>query len=142
MFLGEFAHSLDDKGRLTLPAKFRARLAEGLVMTTGADNCLLVYPMDEFSALFEKVSALPMMGRDAANLRRLLFTNAHDALPDKQNRVIIPQHLREYAGIAGEAIVVGVGKYIEIWNPEAWQNTKVEVQSQAANKDVWRELGI
>lgn len=142
MFLGEFTHTLDEKSRLTLPAKFRARLADGVVMTTGADKCLLIYPLDEFKLLFERVSALPVMGREAATLRRMLYSNAHDAMPDKQNRVVIPQPLREYAEITNEAVVVGVGKFIEVWNPREWQRALEEVQAHASRKDVWASLGI
>lgn len=142
MFLGEFAHSLDEKSRLALPAKFRTRLAEGLVMTTGTEKCLLVYPMDEFRLLFEKVSALPMMGHDAAMLRRMIFTNAHDTTPDKQNRVVVPQALREYASIADEVVVVGVGKFIELWSPAEWQAARNEIREHAAQKDVWANLGV
>ncbi|MCS6846353.1 MAG: division/cell wall cluster transcriptional repressor MraZ [Anaerolineae bacterium] len=142
MFLGEFTHTLDEKSRLTLPAKFRARLADGVVMTTGADKCLLIYPLDEFKLLFERVSALPVMGREAATLRRMLYSNAHDAVPDRQNRVVIPQPLREYAEITNEAVIVGVGKFIEVWNPREWQRALEEVQAHAARKDVWASLGI
>ncbi len=142
MFLGEFTHTLDEKSRLTLPAKFRSRLAEGVVMTTGSDKCLLVYPLDEFKLLFERVSALPIMGREAATLRRMLYSNAHDAVPDKQNRVVVPQPLREYAGITTEAVIVGVGKFIEVWNPQEWQRAREEVQAHAAQKELWANLGI
>ena len=142
MFLGEFTHTLDDKSRLALPAKFRTRLEAGLVMTTGTDKCLLVYPVDEFGVLFEKVSALPVMGRESATLRRMLFTNAHDAMPDKQNRVVIPQALREYSEIINEATIVGVGKFIEVWNPHEWSRARAEVREHAAQKDVWAGLGI
>ena len=142
MFLGEFTHTLDEKSRLTLPAKFRARLADGVVMTTGTDKCLLIYPLDEFKLLFERVSALPVMGREAATLRRMLYSNAHDAVPDKQNRIVVPQLLREYAEITNEAVVVGVGKFIEVWNPREWQRALEEVQAHASQKDVWASLGI
>ncbi|MFN4292860.1 MAG: division/cell wall cluster transcriptional repressor MraZ [Thermoflexales bacterium] len=142
MFLGEFTHSLDEKSRLTLPAKFRARLADGVVMTTGTDKCLLIYPLDEFKLLFERVSALPVMGREAATLRRMLYSNAHDAVPDKQNRVVIPQPLREYAEITNEAVVVGVGKFIEVWNPREWQRALEEVRAHASQKETWASLGI
>jgi MraZ protein len=142
MFLGEFNHTLDEKSRLTLPAKFRRRLADGVVMTAGTEKCLLVYPLDEFRQLFEKVSALPVMGKEAATLRRMLFTHASDAAPDKQNRVVIPQALREYAEIMNEVVLVGVGKFIEIWNPNEWRRAQEEVQQHAANKDIWAGLGI
>lgn len=142
MFLGEFVHTLDEKSRLTLPAKFRARLADGVVLTAGTDRCLLVYPLDEFKLLFERVSALPVMGTEAATLRRMLYSNAHDAVPDKQNRVVVPQTLREYAQITTDVIVVGVGKFIEMWNPKEWQRAREQVQTHASQKDVWASLGI
>jgi MraZ protein len=142
MFLGEFIHSLDEKSRLALPAKFRARLADGVVMTAGSDKCLLVYPLDEFKLLFERVSALPVLGKEAASLRRMLFSNAHDAIPDKQNRVVIPQPLREFAEITNEVVLVGVGKFIEVWAPRAWEQAKQEVREDAARGEVWGKLGI
>jgi len=92
--------------------------------------------------LFERVSALPIMGREAATLRRMLYSNAHDAVPDKQNRVVVPQPLREYAGIVGEVVIVGVGKFMEVWNPQEWQRAREEIQAHAAQKDVWAGLGI
>ena len=113
MFLGKFDHTLDEKSRLTLPARYRARLADGLVIMSGTESCLLVYPMDEFQTLFDKLSALPMVDPQAAVLRRLLFMNASDAVPDKQNRIVVPQPLREHSGIVSEAVVVGVGRWIE-----------------------------
>lgn len=142
MFLGTFVHTLDDKNRLALPAKFRARLADGVVITTGADKCLLVYPAEEFRALFERVSALPLMDREAAMLRRLLFTNAYDTVPDKQNRVVIPQVLCDYAALTGEVVVVGVGRFIELWAPSEWERAQQEVRARAADQGLWAKLGI
>lgn len=142
MFLGEFAHTLDEKSRLALPAKFRARLVDGVVLTAAAEKCLLIYPADEFKLLFERVSALPVLDRDSAGLRRMLFSNAHDAVPDKQNRVVIPQPLREFAEITNEVVLVGVGKFIEVWTPRAWASEKQAVRDQASRGEVWGRLGI
>lgn len=142
VFLGEFVHTIDEKSRLTLPAKFRTRLADGVVLTPGLDRCLQVYPLDEFRTLFDRVTSLPMTSREAMTLRRLLFSNAHDVTPDKQNRVLIPQPLREYASLTDEAVVVGVGKFIEVWNPQEWQRARQEIQSHAAQRDIWAGLGI
>jgi MraZ protein len=142
MFLGEFKHTLDDKSRLTLPAKFRARLAPGVVMTAGTDRYVLIYPQDEFEQLAERVNGLPLIDREAATLRRLLFVNASDAVPDKQGRVLVPEPLRAHAEITSEVVIVGVGKFIEIWSPEQWQRARAEIQDHAAQESLWARLGI
>jgi MraZ protein len=142
MFLGEFRHTLDDKSRMTLPARFRAQLSQGVVMTAGIEHYALVYPQDEFERLAERVTALPLTGRDAATLRRLLFVNASNAIPDKQGRVLLPESLREHAGISSEVVIVGVGKFIEVWSPEAWEQARAEIQDHAAQESLWASLGI
>ncbi len=142
MFLGEFRHSLDEKSRITLPAKFRPELMLGVVMTAGIDRYALIYPSAEFELLAQKVNQLPLTGRDAATLRRLLFVNATDAVPDKQGRVIVPELLRQYAGINGEVVIVGVGKFIEMWSPEEWQRARQQIEEHAAQESVWAKLGI
>ncbi len=142
MFLGEFVHNLDEKSRLTLPAKFRARLTDGVVLTTSHEKCLLMYPTDEFRVLFERISALPTMSEEAAMLRRMFFTNAHDVEPDKQSRVLIPQRLREYANIRDSVVIVGVGKFVELWAPEEWERTREALRRLAEQKDIWQKLGI
>jgi MraZ protein len=88
------------------------------------------------------VSALPILHKEVASLRRMLFSNAHDAVPDKQNRVVIPQPLREFAEITNEVVLVGVGKFIEVWTPREWQRARQEVREHAAQGDVWSRLGI
>jgi MraZ protein len=142
MFLGKYAHTLDEKGRLTLPAKFRARLVDGLVLTSGIEKCLVVYPMEAFQPLFEKVSALSMADLNANILRRKLFEYASDIVPDKQNRVLLPQELRDYAGITSEAIVVGVGKWIEIWGPDGWKAQQALIAAQSENLEALVKLGV
>jgi MraZ protein len=142
MFLGEFKHTLDDKSRITLPAKFRLRLASGIVMTAGMDRYVLVYPQDEFERLAERVDALPLTGREAATLRRSLYANASDAVPDKQGRVVMPESLREHAGIGTEVVIAGVGRFIEVWSPEEWQRARTEVREDAAQQEIWAKLGI
>ncbi|MCL4504702.1 MAG: division/cell wall cluster transcriptional repressor MraZ [Chloroflexi bacterium] len=142
MFLGEFRHSLDDKSRITLPAKFRSELQQGVVMTAGMDHYVLIYPRAEFELLAEKVNHLPLTGRDAATLRRLLFVNANDAIPDKQGRIIVPELLRQYASISADVVIVGVGKFIEMWSPEEWQRARSEIAEHAAQESIWAKLGI
>ena len=142
MFIGQYGHTLDDKNRLALPARFRADLERGVVMTAGTESYLLVYALAEFEKLAEKVDALSLVAQDAATLRRLLYVNAGVGELDKQGRVIVPENLRVHAGIQKDAIVVGVGKFIEIWNPENWEKAKAEVQDAATQKHIWAKLGI
>ena len=142
MFLGEFIHTIDEKGRLTVPARFRADLAAGLVVTRGIDRCLAIYPIDEWKQLAEQVSALPMTDRRARAFRRLVFASASDAIPDKQGRVLIPPHLREYASLDGEAVVTGLNTYIEVWNTESWGEERDRVEGGSVNIEEWAALGI
>lgn len=142
MFLGEYVHSIDEKGRLTVPARFRAELDAGLVVTRGIDRCLAIYPMEEWRRLAEEVSALPMTDRRARAFRRLVFANASDAIPDKQGRVLIPPHLREYANLGTDVIVIGLDTYIEVWNPDAWHGERERVEGCDGNIEEWEALGI
>ena len=130
MFLGRHSHNLDDKGRLALPAKFREELGEGVVLTRGFDQCLLVYPISAWTPLAERVSALSISDPDARVLRRMLFANATDAQLDRQGRVLVPVDLRAHAGIERETIVVGMHTFIEIWSPEGWA-----AQSEVVERD-------
>ncbi len=141
MFLGEFRHTLDEKSRITLPAKYRARLASGIVMTTGTKRFVLVFPMDEFGSLAERVGALSLVAAETAMLRRQLFSNAVDLEPDKQGRVVVPESLKKYAAIDQEVVIVGVGNHIEIWSPEEWQRERDEI-ARAALDNPWAKLGI
>jgi MraZ protein len=141
MFLGEYNHTIDEKGRLTLPAKYRAELAPGVVVTRGIDKCLFVFPMAEWQKLSEKVSALPLTDTAAREFRRLLFSGATDADLDKQGRVLLPQYLREYAGLNGNVVVAGLNTHMEIWSPEAWSIIRANIDS-AASVEQWAQLGI
>lgn len=142
MFLGEFVHTIDEKGRLTIPAKFRDDLAAGLVITRGIDRCLAIYPMEEWRRLAEQVSALPVTDRRARAFRRLVFANASDAIPDKQGRVLIPPRLRKYASLDGEVVVTGLNTYIEVWNSAAWDEERERVEGYDADIEEWAALGI
>ncbi len=121
MFLGEYEHTVDTKGRVAIPAKFRSELEEGLVVTRGFDQNLLVYPMSVWKELAERVNALPMSQPATRNLRRLLFASAADLELDKQGRILLPANLRQYAGIETDAVVAGMDSFIEIWSSERWQ---------------------
>lgn len=124
MFLGEYAHNLDDKGRLTIPARLRDELAQGLVITRGYDECLVIYPPSEWSELVRKSSQLPSTSRAARAYSRWVFGGAHETVPDKMGRVLIPSFLREYAGIGEEAIMVGMNTCMEVWDPAKWRRAQ------------------
>jgi MraZ protein len=142
MFLGEFIHAIDEKGRLTIPAKFRADLAAGLVVTRWIDRCLVIYPLEEWKRLAERVSALPVTDRRARAFRRLVFANASDAVPDRQGRVLIPPRLREYAGLDSDVIVTGLDTYIEVWNTGDWAQERERVEGDDVDAEQWATLGI
>jgi len=132
MFLGRYAHSLDAKGRLAVPARFRDALAEGVVLTRGIDRCLALYPMATWLPLAERVSALPITDPDARNFRRMVFAEAIDVDLDAQGRVLVPPELRRYAGLEREALVVGVNTAIEIWSPERWAAVESVMEEDGA----------
>jgi MraZ protein len=142
MFLGEFTHTIDDKGRLTLPSKFRPDFASGIIITRGIDQCLFAFPMGEWQNLAQRVSSLPLGESHAREFRRLLFSGASDDVPDKQGRVLIPQYLRDYAGLNGEVIVAGLDTHVEIWNPDAWNEARKGFESGALDAEHWAKLGI
>jgi MraZ protein len=133
MFLGEYEHSIDSKGRIAVPAKFRPRLERGLVVTRGFERCLQVYPMEQWQALAERVSGLSLGSGEARSLRRLLFASAFDTELDRQGRVLIPASLREYAGIGDTAIVAGMNTYFEIWSLDTWNDAQATLDEAATS---------
>jgi MraZ protein len=143
MFLGEYWYTLDEKFRLTLPAKFRPQLTSGVVLTAGTDKCILVYSQEAFEVIAEKINALPLTGQDAAEFRRLMFSKATAAELDKQGRVIVPEKLRDYAELeTSEVVVLGVGKHIEVWSPTRWNVMAAKIDDTASQAAIWAKLGI
>jgi MraZ protein len=132
VFLGEFEHAVDDRGRIAVPAKFRPALADGMVVTRGIEHCLIVWPMDEWRLITEKLRQLSLMNADSRRLVRLLTSAAADATPDRLGRILIPSSLREYAGLADSAVVVGVLDRVEIWSRESWETERSTTESEGA----------
>lgn len=130
MFLGTHTPRLDDKGRLFLPAKFRDRLAEGLVVTRGQERCLYVFPTDEFTQLVTTMQSAPMTSKGVRDYLRVFLSGASDEVPDKQGRVTVPAGLRTYAGLDRECTVIGAGSRVEIWDTQSW-NAYLEGTEQA-----------
>jgi len=120
MFMGEFEHSIDTKGRLIIPAKFREQLGEQFVVTRGMDGCLFGYPMSEWAALQEKLKALPVNRKDARAFVRFFYSAATEYELDKQGRIILPKSLQDHAALSKQCVIVGVANRFEIWSQERW----------------------
>lgn len=144
MFLGEFNHSLDNKGRLTIPAKFRNALANGLVVTRNpADQCLLVFPQAEWEKLADKVSALPLTDPRSAAFRRAFFSAAEDLEPDGQGRILLSQRLRTYAQIDADVVIAGQNKFLELWAPTLWEEKVLnELDETVLSSDFFSTLSL
>ena len=126
---GTVTPRLDDKGRLILPAKFRSRLAPGLVMTRGQERCLFLLPMDEFRRMYDQIRQAPVTSKQARDYLRVFLSGASDEIPDKQGRVSIPAPLRAYAGLDRDVAVIGAGTRVEIWDAQAWETYLAEQES-------------
>lgn len=143
MFIGEYTHTLDPKGRLAVPTKFRVSLKAGAVITRGLDNCLFLYTLEEWQKLAEKLAALPLSQGNARAFARLMLAGAMDAELDSQGRVVIPEYLRQFAHLQKEIVVAGLYSRLEIWDKNAWDNyrAKAEEGSEAIAERMM-ELGI
>jgi MraZ protein len=135
LFLGTYSPRLDDKGRLILPAKYRAELAEGLVLTRGQERCLYVFSQAEFERVHEQMRQAPISSKQARDYIRVFLSGASDEVPDKQGRVTIPQALREYAGLERELAVIGAGTRAEVWDAGAWEAYLAEKENEFSETD-------
>lgn len=129
MFMGEYQHSLDDKGRIIVPAKFREGLDGRCVVTRGLDQCLFLYPGAEWERLEEKLKQLPLTKGDARAFVRFFFSGATDVELDKQGRIMIPANLREYAGLTKDVVAIGVSTRVELWSKDIWEKYMAEAES-------------
>lgn len=120
--MGEFQHTLDEKGRMIVPVKFREELGTAFVMTRGLDKCLFVYPREEWQILENKLKSLPMTRADARSFVRFFFSGATECELDKQGRILIPANLRDYAGLSKDCVVLGVSNRVEIWSQSEWND--------------------
>jgi MraZ protein len=131
VFLGEFEHTIDDKGRVAVPARFREEISEGLVLTRGFERCLQVFPKAVWQSLAQRISGLSLGSEEARNLRRLLFSGAAEVDFDRQGRILIPQNLREYAGLNEQVVIAGLNTHFELWSRENWDNVLNTLDSSA-----------
>jgi MraZ protein len=143
MFIGEYTHNLDDKGRLAVPKKFRSDLSKGAVVTRGLDNCLFLYTKNEWEKLAEKLSSLPFAQANTRAFARLMLAGAMDVKLDKQGRIILPEYLRSFAGLKKSTIVAGLYNRLEIWDQTAWKS--YTAKNEKASNDIaeqMSELGV
>ena len=131
MLIGEYKHSLDPKKRVSVPSKVRKEVGERAVLTKGLENCLFLFPMKEWEPVAEKLSALPMGQKDSRGFARLLLSGAAEVELDQLGRVLVPDYLRDYAGLKKAVIVAGVGSRLEIWDEETWQAHKRELEKNS-----------
>lgn len=131
--MGEYLHTIDGKGRLIVPAKFREALGETFIATKGLDHCLFVYPTDEWKILEEKLRALPFTQPDARAFVRFFFSGATECELDKQGRILLPANLREYAQLDKDVVLVGVSSRVEIWSQTLWTDYSRQAEDAYAS---------
>ena len=143
MFIGEYSHNLDDKGRLSIPVKFRRDLVKGAVVTRGLDNCLFLYTKKEWEKLAEKLAALPISRANSRAFSRLMLAGAMDVDIDKQGRVVLPEYLRRFASLQKNVVVAGLYSRIELWDEKVWTDYKGRTESASGEiAEKMAELGV
>lgn len=133
MFIGEYQHNLDEKGRLAVPVKFRAKLSKGVVVTKGLDNCLFLYTMEEWEKLAPKLAAMPISKANTRAFARLMLAGAMDIQLDKQGRIVLPEYLRQFGQIKKKTIIAGLYNRLEIWDEENWNKYKKGTEKQSVD---------
>jgi len=139
MFIGEYNHNLDNKGRLAVPVKFRDDLKKGAVVTKGLDGCLFLYTMSEWKILAEKLSKLPISQSNTRAFARLMLAGAMDVQVDKQGRMVLPDYLRKYATLKKKIIINGLYNRLEIWDENNWEKYKDKTEKESG--DIAEKLG-
>lgn len=142
MFLGQFQHNLDEKGRLMIPARYRELLAAGAFITQGFDICLMVMTDVYFKQVYDRINAMNLADPTARLLRRLILSNAYPVEVDKVGRILVPQNLRQAIVLESEAIVAGQGEYFEVWSPAAWDEQMNQLQDIETNNQRFATLDL
>jgi MraZ protein len=142
MFLNHYHHSFDDKGRLTIPAKFRDLPAEGVYVVQGLDHNLMVLPPEVFKIIVDHLNAMNLTNPDARLLRQLIFGNAIQVNPDGSGRILLPQNLRDFAGLVNEVVFVGQVDHFEIWSADRWQKQQDKMNDAATNNQIFATLNL
>ncbi|OIP80035.1 MAG: cell division/cell wall cluster transcriptional repressor MraZ [Parcubacteria group bacterium CG08_land_8_20_14_0_20_48_21] len=143
MFIGEYSHAIDEKGRLAIPTKFRVALKKGAVVTRGLDNCLFLYTKNEWDKLAKKLAELPIGKANTRAFARLMLAGAMDVVLDKQGRISVPEYLRSYAQIGKKVVVTGLLSRLEIWDDAIWQTYKQGTEKSSSDiAEALGELGV
>lgn len=143
VFIGEYNHTIDDKGRLAIPVKFRQDLAKGAVVTRGLDASLFLFPKEEWDKLAAKLANLPLGQSNTRAFARLMLAGAMDVEVDKQGRIVLPEYLRQYAGIKKSVVLAGLYTRLELWDEEKWEEYKRETEKDVgAIAEKMGELGV
>lgn len=143
MFIGEYNHTIDNKGRISIPSKFREELKGGVVITRGLDNCLFLYPKKEWEKLALKLSQLPISQANTRAFSRLMLAGAWDVEVDKQGRVVVPDYLRKYATLNKKAVIAGLFNRLEIWDSAEWEKYKEGTEKSSGDiAEALGELGV
>ena len=142
MFLGRYEHTIDEKGRVTIPSDFREALGDSVYVTQGFDGNLQAFPGELFERMSDQVRSISFLGANSRLLRRLLFSNAKQINFDNAGRILIPGFLREAANLEETAIVIGMGEYFELWAPDRWQAQQVSLNDIDANEQRFSELDL
>ena len=142
MFTGEYRHTVDDKGRIAVPVKFRAQLAPGSMVSGWLDDCLAIHTKAGWEELSEKVAALPFTDPRSRSFQRFVFSTATDAQMDKQGRILLPAYLRDSIGLGGDAVVVGSRDHAEIWAPKRWDAYRKALDDPQELASAFEGLGI
>lgn len=142
MFIGEYRHSVDAKGRLAVPTKYRGQLSAGAVVTRGLDRCLTIYPAEQWQELAGKLAALPISKTNARSFSRFLLAGAMDVDLDGQGRIIIPEYLRHFAGITKQVVIAGLFNRLEVWDTAAWEQYRANAERGSETAAEALELDI
>ena len=143
MLIGEYRHTLDPKKRLLLPSKWRKKLGKCLVVTRGLDNCLFVYPREQWQQMTEKVSQLPLGSADTRSFNRFFLSGAVEVDVDKIGRILVPDFLKEFAGLSSKVVLAGIHDRVEIWDENRWNEYKQRIEGQAdALAEKLNDIGV
>lgn len=143
MFIGEYSHSIDQKGRIAIPAKFRQQLKSGAIVTRGLDNCLFLYPRKDWNELANKLSKLPISQANTRAFSRLMLAGAMDVKLDTQGRIILPDYLRKFASLQKKTVITGLLNRLEIWDEQKWNSYKTNTEKSSGEiAEALGELGV
>ena len=143
MFIGEYSHNVDQKGRLAIPIKFRDAFGQGAVVTKGLDDCLFIYTQSEWEKLAEKLAHLPISQSNTRAFSRLMLAGAMDIEMDKQGRLMLPEYLRQYAGVAKKVVITGLYNRLEVWDDQKWNIYKSGTEKSSTQiAEAMKELGV